>query len=496
MTYRKTWFSYVLWALYTVLCVILLVVFVGGVWTSYLAGTPYAQGFPAPVISPLAGLSDDLQFLIWLFMLPITVLLYFVLRGISQAVRRKHRWKEETLRIWECVTVLLILAGGVTLRVLYAQYVISMADHELFLEAQVSGMEYYNMAVAAGRGPTTYYGLNRISYLYVLCLAVAVSFLGHKIASAVIMQMILQIVGMLLAYVVTRRSAGRLPACIVLLYLSCSISCLRMLICFGPEWLFFVLYMIGMLIVVTFMRRYCEKCRHKTAAVIVTVVFVYVLILLGAAWFESPPGQFDFGKVQLWYRYGEGFINRKPYLYDIYLVGFLVIPASFLIFEFIRSGKEQNYMLWILFCLIAAPTPMAVIGSEQFGLLSLYIWAVLAGLGLQNCIFGGKAKVMQAVIEQINADADQTEAADEIGNSHKTEESNKSKECGRKEEAVVPEESKPQEQRLEEPKPRYIENPLPLPKKHVKKEMDYQYPVEEKDMKYDVEVSDHDDFDV
>ena len=44
--------------------------------------------------------------------------------------------------------------------------------------------------------------------------------------------------------------------------------------------------------------------------------------------------------------------------------------------------------------------------------------------------------------------------------------------------------------------PRYIENPLPLPKKHVAKEMDYQYTVEEKDMKYDVEVSEDDDFDI
>ena len=44
--------------------------------------------------------------------------------------------------------------------------------------------------------------------------------------------------------------------------------------------------------------------------------------------------------------------------------------------------------------------------------------------------------------------------------------------------------------------PHYIENPLPLPKKHVAREMDYQYTVEEKDMKYDVEVSEDDDFDI
>ena len=42
----------------------------------------------------------------------------------------------------------------------------------------------------------------------------------------------------------------------------------------------------------------------------------------------------------------------------------------------------------------------------------------------------------------------------------------------------------------------YIENPLPLPKKHVKKTMDYKFEPEEHLMKYDIEVSETDDFDV
>ena len=44
-------------------------------------------------------------------------------------------------------------------------------------------------------------------------------------------------------------------------------------------------------------------------------------------------------------------------------------------------------------------------------------------------------------------------------------------------------------------KPRFIENPLPLPKKHVKREMDFDYKVLEADMHYDVEVDEEDDFD-
>ena len=43
---------------------------------------------------------------------------------------------------------------------------------------------------------------------------------------------------------------------------------------------------------------------------------------------------------------------------------------------------------------------------------------------------------------------------------------------------------------------RLIDNPLPLPKKHVKKTMDYGIDVAEEQMKYDRDVRDDDDFDL
>lgn len=45
-------------------------------------------------------------------------------------------------------------------------------------------------------------------------------------------------------------------------------------------------------------------------------------------------------------------------------------------------------------------------------------------------------------------------------------------------------------------KVRLIENPLPLPRKHVKKTMDYKIDITEEQMKYDVEVKENDDFDL
>lgn len=45
-------------------------------------------------------------------------------------------------------------------------------------------------------------------------------------------------------------------------------------------------------------------------------------------------------------------------------------------------------------------------------------------------------------------------------------------------------------------KSRFLDNPLPLPKRHVKKKIDYAFEPSEKLMKYDVEVRDDDDFDI
>ena len=41
-----------------------------------------------------------------------------------------------------------------------------------------------------------------------------------------------------------------------------------------------------------------------------------------------------------------------------------------------------------------------------------------------------------------------------------------------------------------------IDNPLPLPKRHVKKTMGYQREVPPEEMHYDIEVEENDDFDL
>ena len=54
----------------------------------------------------------------------------------------------------------------------------------------------------------------------------------------------------------------------------------------------------------------------------------------------------------------------------------------------------------------------------------------------------------------------------------------------------------PVESQEKEEVPRQFETPLPMPKKHVKKSFDYSYKLTEDMMKYDIEISPDDDFDI
>lgn len=521
MVYRRTWFSWVLWFLFTALCMILLVVD-GVVWIQYFTGL-------TGTVLLIGGLS----------VIPAVVCIYWIIRVVAVCIRKKYVWKERTVRIAVCVFFLLVLMLGLGLRAGRLNdfiHIWNMKDHILPVRAIVSAqsMEYYDRAVVSQQGDIllTDYGLND---LYVVLLSTVLSFLGNKVTSAVYLQIFLQIISLVLAYAVTRKLARRLPACIAFLYLACSLCCLDMLTVFGPEWLYFVFYMLVMLAAAGFVKSYCADdisrplaiCGAVAMGVLIGVLAYFDLtgFSLLAVMIIAAVGKKDEFEAAVYYNYSKGmnaaviisscissvavwhgamyaaayakgsrfivdvtdrlwmsfrcidsFTNIQPYFRDVYIVGLLIVSASFLIFEFFRSGKEQNYMPWIILCLVVAPTPLVMTGEHGFVILSLYIWAVLAGLGLQNCLFGGRTKVMQAVIEEINTAAEKAEQSAGAEQAAKTRE--------------------PDSMENQTPKPNYIENPLPLPKKHVVKEMDYQYDVAEEDMKYDLFVPDNDDFDI
>ena len=136
----------------------------------------------------------------------------------------------------------------------------------------------------------------------------------------------------------------------------------------------------------------------------------------------------------------------------------LFVMAAFLAFEFVRGEKEQDYTLWFFPCILSAILMLTDFGGTGSGSVALFLFSVTAGLGIRNCVGGGQAEKVRAKIEKINETAEEPEV-------------------------------------LEKEKTRFIENPLPLPKKHVKREMDYDFEISESDMHYQIDIPEGDDFD-
>jgi len=134
--------------------------------------------------------------------------------------------------------------------------------------------------------------------------------------------------------------------------------------------------------------------------------------------------------------------------------------------------------------------------------------AVLTGIGILMMAVGfGMIMTMKSPLTKGQAAEVIEPEIPGVEEAVKSEEAVKPEDVVKSEEAVNPEDavkSEETDKSEETPKPeetpvapvQFIENPLPLPKKHVRKEMDYQYEVSQDKMNYDVIVGDNDDFDI
>lgn len=495
MTYRKTWFSYVLWVAYAGLCVMLL---------SYTGYCIYA-GY---VALPLAWLGALIVF-------PVLVCFYLALRLSCQAIRKRHSISLHGRRMLEAVVVSVSFVFGMLYRLrmlLFTTYdsaAIEAITNDYYARALIRiGEEFEPMA-------------NGLSQLYVLCLSVFFSFLGNGVISAMLFQSTLQILVMLLAFRVAKKAAGWLPACVVLLSLAFSDVFVGKIAVIDPECLYLGLYLIGLLAMLSFIKAYLagKSVWGSVFGAVFTGILIGVLLYLDiwsatllfflAGLFIGKKEKADgisrrllcffmtivscavgfFGVIGADAAVSNVSMERaltvwtspclnirwNGFLFDV--VGgnslfwaFMVMLAAFLVFEFLRGGREQNYTLWLFVCVLFTPVLLMDLNWTGYESILLFLWSVMAGLGLKNCVLGGQAEVMQAKIQEINASVGE-EAVQEIKAA--TEIAEKTPE-----------------------KPRYIENPLPVPKKHVKREMDYDHEVPESAMHFDVEIPEEDDFEL
>ncbi len=520
MTYRKTWFDYVLWAVYAGFCVTML---------AYTGNRMYAFY----VGDALAGLGAFLLF-------PVLLCLYPGIRLSCQAMRKKHIFSAHFMIMAEALAISVSFVFGTILRIREALLMASVYN----LESTLSPGDYYELAVVrtSGWGFSFAHGMGD---LFVHCLRFVLSFLGNSVAAAMLFQVFLQLAAMVFACLAVRKAAGRFASCMVLLLLAFSNYYIRKIDVIGPECLLITLFLAGLYLVVSFVKALLagrEAYGGLPGTFFLGVVLgflcyleggcaVLLLFLAGvftgkqravmrkkrqisslliaasgvlAGFFcaiaeDAAAGGVVFYQGLIWWKdtylqpdmAGARLLDviRTDYLF----FALVFVTASFVVPSFIRNGRDQEFSLWLLPCILVTPAFLIDVSVSGFGGIAVFFWCVMAGLGLKGAALGGQAELVREKIEEINAAAQEAEKSQQEDSVASTS----GNAAGPTEGGAMSDRDAPEKETAQAPqkKPRFIENPLPLPKKHVKRIMDYDYDVSEADMHYDLETGFKEEFD-
>lgn len=522
MTYKKTWLSYILWAIYTCITGVMLADYTMLLWKKQINLTTrmYMIGFVFLFFAMVAGL-------------------FFLLKKVGAETLCKNKINEHTKLMWEIFAVLCIFFTAV----LYRFYLVIQIGTDTAIDTH-----FYDMAIVRD-GVVMEPVAHGASHIYVIFLSFVFSFLGNKIMAAVWMQFFIEILTILLSFFVIRKLLGRIPACIVMLILTLSSVYNSRMLTVTPELLFFLLYIIGLYIAGSYVKAYCSNRLSKPMmiagalfsgiiigglvyldAISLTLFIImaglitgvdskpdrkkitpYLLFLLtvtgaflalsGAFMLDSYASGDKIGNVlNAWLDLYRIHLQKNTIIYQnkYSLTECLVqvVLAALLILSFWSRRKVQNSTPWMCLMFLLAPMPLSSVGVLDYQVYYVFVWSVLAGLGLQQSLMAGDKVEQYARMEAEKEledikDMENIKNSDDLGavmkiNVGTIEPASKHKFEPEPEQTPNPESA---------PKPRFIENPLPLPKKHEKREMDYQYDVAEDKMKFDVEINENDDFD-
>ena len=161
------------------------------------------------------------------------------------------------------------------------------------------------------------------------------------------------------------------------------------------------------------------------------------------------------------------------------MVGYLVLLCvlSLGIYAFWRNRKTDALKAWILVAVIMALAACFRILTVEMP-VNRYLYlllSILAGIALEECVVPCRVNeaAKREFAEIINLDEPSAELLTEENEPEKAE--------------TV--------ETTESGKPRFIENPLPLPKKHQKRTLSYRVEVGEGKDDFDISVDEDDDFD-
>lgn len=512
-------------------------------WAVYLLMVGTAMVFTCRAVCDSLGMAQYFEFVIPAAYLLLTGALVFGLHQMAVKLDVGTGRAGKGLVWLERILVPALFAAGIFLRV-------SELRPEGLAEPEDPG--YLELAFVSADGQ----GIPQFShgsvYLYICLLRLCFILLGNKAAAAVWLQIALQLSGVLLLYMAVRKMAGRIPAVMLVSFFMLSPYMVGKALAISPEMLYLLLFSLVLSFVSQGVRfvpgwGFCLVAGAMTAVLCYLDVTGFLLLplivgvivmwrqgaarkllqglsgslagfLLGAAGSiladMMGSGKPVPGIIRAWmdlYRWSDLQLSIKISGFDVmWLIVLILCFMTWGIFGFWCDRGVERFTGWICgLCMAVFLQLVGMFTEEMNGFCYIFLFStILAGLGIRESMAvypaekgSNKKKEKDTMDENDKADDLEIIVEERIGKTEVMKEENaKAGEMTEGENAKA--ETKAEEKGAEaeeqlgkERKVEFLENPLPLPKKHEKRVMDYRLDSDKDLGGYDVYVADDDDYD-
>ncbi len=402
-------------------------------------------------------------------------------------------------------------ARWIEVLVVSVYFVLGFVTRIFFMEFAGEEAAYYEISKVTSQSGIMVQTVQGSVYFYCLLLHALFLLVGNHWMAGIWLQVILQMIGTILLYFAVKKLTTKWASLLLLAYVLFAPSSIMMSITYSPQILFYcvfslVLYLFaeylsysdrlaentisfwictiglglliglaiyidvtGCLLLIPSIYLFMQKKKYRElkerllpflGIMLAAVVFFLLLLFLDGLF-----SKVSFVRVlNAWFiTYGSIEMNTKIFA-NSFTIDFIVsiILVSTGTFSFWRRKTEEIFTPFILFCL--GISVLCFTGITTVNMDGTYLMRVL---------FAALASI--SVSELFASETVEDEATKEL--------------------EVIDLEKPTEQETIQEPV-RLIESPLPGPKKHVRKNMDYGINVTERDMKYDILVPDTDDYDV
>lgn len=500
MNWEKNAFGYFMWFLYTIA--------VGSGLFCMLAFWGDERGYSLPVCLLLCCLC--------LFAAGASVFLMRLFAGAVRVIQEKKRLPYYL----EGAAVLALLGAGLFLCIRNLPE--SIIDEGYYELARVT-QEHEIIQVVHGA-----------VYVYLRLLHMVCLLFGNKVMVCVWLQTVLYMPAAVIFYMAVRRLAGAFPAVLTLAFMMFSPFLTAQTRFLSPDILFLLIYAAALYLSAGGLKESRRGFVRSVFTGIVIGLVIYldimgVTLLLLAPWILTCSREERNGAYKHSVRaialclagaaagffcciLTDAFLSGKEFFSVLSAWGSLYVPKGFKlpvvsygegaywdigvllflmcigIFSFWCVRKKEKISAWVFSSgvLIAAQC-FCMTTNEMPGFRILFLFlAILAGIGVSSVF------VRDDVMLPADEEAEETEKTQEAEKAGEDEEAEKTQGA----EMTGGKERNTRQARTGTPV-KYIDNPLPLPKKHVARKMDFKLEVVElEELDYDYQTQDGDDFDI